>query len=135
MRFRTCIITQDQKAFEREIEFMKRSQPQTSTKPHIDNGKSKKHYFPKDSSIKQKYRDTIELIELIGNDDTLSGVENMHVVTYAPNMGYRTWIFKYKKVYVALFDDGNGHYSYFTMVSRLQVIWAKICVAFQTRIR
>lgn len=105
------------------------------SQPHTDNGKSKKRYFPKDSSIKQKYRDAIELIELIGNDDTLSSVENMHVVTYAPNMGYRTWIFKYKKAYVALFDDGNGYYSYFTMVSRLQVIWAKICVAFQTRIR
>jgi len=47
-------------------------------------------------------------------------------ICYAPNIGYRSWIFRYKGVYVALFDAGNDNYDFHTAVSVTDVIVAKL---------
>ena len=52
--------------------------------------------------------------------------KDLKCITYAPNIGYRSWIFKYKGVYVALFDAGNDHYDFHTMVNYRDVIAAII---------
>lgn len=77
---------------------------------------------------------TLKKIKLI--DEVISGlekdstartlIENMVCVCYAPHLGYRNWIFKYKTLYILLFDEGNGHYQYLTILSRLDVVKAKL---------
>lgn len=68
-----------------------------------------------------------EVISGLEKDSTASTlIENMVCVCYAPNLGYRNWIFKYKTLYILLFDEGNGHYQYLTAVSRLDVVKAKL---------
>lgn len=77
---------------------------------------------------------TLKTIELI--DEVMSGLEedstgstlaeNMVRVCYAPRFGYRSWIFKYKTLYVLLFDEGNGHYQYLCVLTWFDVIKAKI---------
>ena len=52
---------------------------------------------------------------------------NLHCICYAPNIGYRSWIFKYEGVLVALFDEGNDHYSFHMPVNWLDVLMAKVC--------
>jgi len=47
-------------------------------------------------------------------------------ICYAPNIGYRSWIFRYKGVYVALFDAGNDYYEFHTVVSVTDVIVAML---------
>jgi len=49
----------------------------------------------------------------------------LECVCYAPCLGYRSWIFKYKAVYVALFDAGNGHYAFHMPATRIDVLFAK----------
>lgn len=49
---------------------------------------------------------------------------NLKCICYAPNVGYRSWIFRYKKVLVALFDEGNDWYRFHTAVTIFDVIVA-----------
>ena len=77
---------------------------------------------------------TFKKIELI--DEVISGleedstgntlVENMVRVCYAPHLGCRNWIFKYKTLYILLFDEGNGHYQYICSLTWFDVVKAKI---------
>ena len=68
-----------------------------------------------------------EVISGLEKDTTASTlVENMVCICYAPHLGYRSWIFKYKTLYILLFDEGNGHYQYLTTLSRLDVVKAKL---------
>lgn len=77
---------------------------------------------------------TFKKIELI--DEVLSGLEedstastlaeNMVRICYAPSFGYRSWIFKYKTLYILLFDEGNGHYQYICSLTWFDVVKAKI---------
>lgn len=52
--------------------------------------------------------------------------KSLKCVCYAPNIGYRCWIFKYKGTLVALGDLGNGWYDVYSAVTRLDVLVAKI---------
>lgn len=65
-----------------------------------------------------------ELIEKLYEDDTLENVEKLLIgkVTYAPHIGYRAWIFKYKGVPVCLWDEGNGHYGFHSAVSHIDIL-------------
>lgn len=79
-----------------------------------------------------KWQKIIELQEILEKQDNylaeLDGVDHkdFHSISQAPNIGINGWIFYYKGVLVALWDDGNGYYSYFTAVSRFTLIKAQI---------
>ena len=78
--------------------------------------------------MNKKYKDLYEFIELLDRDN--SGVyfckKHLKSIGYAPHMGYRTWIFKYKRALVAVFDAGNGHYDYFSGATYIDVLRATI---------
>lgn len=69
-----------------------------------------------------------ELEEHLQKDPCLDNIDKSQIscICYAPNIGYRSWIFRYKGVYVALFDCGNTYYSFHTVVSRCDVVIAVI---------
>ena len=59
--------------------------------------------------------DEQELINILRENPTLDGVEDIVCVCQAPGYDYyRTWLFEYGKneLLVILNDDGNGYYSY-----------------------
>lgn len=70
-------------------------------------------------------------------DEVLRGFEENHTgdtlkphfkyITYAPNLGYRNHIFKYKSIYVLVFDAGNDCFSYLCMVNLLDILISAIC--------
>ena len=74
----------------------------------------------------KKWKIISELIEKLDNrtfePNEFEG--NLKCICYAPNIGYRSWIFKYNKVFVALFDAGYDHYNFNTAVSIFDVIVA-----------
>lgn len=71
-----------------------------------------------------------ELCDYLAEDSTLMHtndcIKHLKCICYAPNIGYRSWIFKYKGILIALFDAGNGHYEFHTAVTYLDVICARI---------
>ena len=59
--------------------------------------------------------DEQELINILRENPTLDGVEDIVCICQAPGYDYyRTWLFEYGKneLLVILNDDGNGYYSY-----------------------
>ena len=68
-----------------------------------------------------------ELTQEINMDDTMDSIAcHMKKITYAPNLGYNSWIFRYKNILVALYDCGNGHYDFQSKSNIWQVIVAKL---------
>ena len=68
-----------------------------------------------------------DIMDVLERDSTASAlVGKLQKITYAPNLGYRNWIFKYCGVYLLLYDIGNGHYEYLCPVSCVDMIYAKI---------
>lgn len=68
-----------------------------------------------------------EVLTAIEEDTTLSNISNyITCICYAPNFGYRSWIFKYKSLYILLFDEGNGHYQYICPLSWFDVVKTKL---------
>ena len=68
-----------------------------------------------------------ELMRHLDEDSTASSLTDvLHCVTYAPQLGYRNWIFRYKGILVLLFDASNGHYEYLCPVGIFDVIVAKL---------
>lgn len=79
--------------------------------------------------MNRKWRKINELIQHIAEDDTLDGCyKDLARLTYAPNIGYRCWIFSYKRVLVVLGDLGNGHYDFHSAATLLDLIAAKLSV-------
>lgn len=79
------------------------------------------------SNMSKKWNIISELCEKIYEDDMLDGCgEHLKCIGYAPWIGYRSWIFSYKGVLVALFDVGNGHYDFHTAVTWIDMMRAKI---------
>lgn len=78
--------------------------------------------------MRKKWKNLNRLYRLIFIDDTLGRCEegSIRKVTYAPNIGYNAWIFRYKGTPVCLFDMGNGHYSFHSAVSWIDILVAKI---------
>ena len=79
--------------------------------------------------MRKKWKNIRELCMTINEcdsflDDRVAG--KLKCLGYAPNIGYRSWIFKYKGTLVALFDEGNGYYQFHTAVTYLDVIEAAI---------
>lgn len=68
-----------------------------------------------------------EVLTALEEDATLSSISN-HItrICYAPSFGYRSWIFKYKSLYILLFDEGNGYYQYICSLSWFDVIKTKL---------
>ena len=58
------------------------------------------------------------------NPDEFDG--KLKGICYAPNIGYRHWIYRYDGVLVVLFDEGNDHRSFFSLASRIDVVIALI---------
>ncbi len=52
--------------------------------------------------------------------------KSLKCVCYAPNLGYRCWIFKYKGVPIALGDIGNGHYNFYSAVTTCDILAARL---------
>lgn len=74
-----------------------------------------------------KWKNICELCRKIDEDDTLEKcVKELRIVSYAPNIGYRAWIFKYKKTLVALLDIGNSHWAFYSAVTRFDLLSAKV---------
>lgn len=80
-----------------------------------------------------KWQKIIELQDLLKEyDENVSlilGDENnvdLEMLTFAPNIGERAWIFSYKGIYVLMWDMGNSYYEYCTAVSWLDMIRSKI---------
>lgn len=80
-----------------------------------------------------KWKKIAELCDYIAKDSTLDIVPYEHYfkcICHAPNVGYRSWIFNYRGVLVALYDLGNGHYDFHTAVTRFDTFVAKLCEKF-----
>lgn len=76
--------------------------------------------------MNKKWRIVSELLECIANDDLLDSCsKNLTCITYAPNVGYRSWIFLYKGILVALWDMGNCHWGFHSTVTLWDLIVAK----------
>ena len=69
-----------------------------------------------------------ELMRHLEEDSTASTITegDLKYITYAPQLGYRNLIFKYKTMLVLLFDASNGHYQYLCPVSLIDVLIAKV---------
>ena len=68
-----------------------------------------------------------EVLTALEEDTTLDNISHyIACICYAPNFGYRNWIFKYKSLYILLFDEGNGHYQYICSLSWFDVIKTKL---------
>lgn len=82
--------------------------------------------------MKKKWNNIGELIKKINEDDLLFTCRG-HIkrVTYAPHIGYGAWIFKYKDTPVCLWDMGNGHYSFYSAVSYIDILVAWLCCKFK----
>ena len=76
--------------------------------------------------MSRKWEIITELIEKMDADDMLNTVEKRFIgkILYAPHIGYRAWIFHYKRIPVCLWDQGNCHYEFHSAVSRLDVLIA-----------
>jgi hypothetical protein len=78
----------------------------------------------------KKWKHFFEVIEFIDDDDTLSQVDKRQIkcVTYAPNIGYHSWIFRYKGTPIVLFDAGNGHYGLESIATNIDILVARFMV-------
>jgi hypothetical protein len=74
-----------------------------------------------------------EIMTAQETDSTFFDVEHISRICYAPHLGYRSWVFKYKSMYVLFFDEGNGHYQYLCPLSFVDVILAKIISKIEMR--
>ena len=75
----------------------------------------------------RKWHEVSELAEIISRDALLDSCSKcLKCLCYAPNVGYRAWIFKYKHTLVSLWDIGNGHYSFHSTVTWFDLLMAKI---------
>lgn len=84
----------------------------------------------------KKWKKICELRELFAEDnlmDTEDTIKNAKIITYAPNILDRCWIIKYKGLYAAVCDIGNGWWEFYSLVSRRDVIAAKIFMAWRRR--
>lgn len=78
----------------------------------------------------KKWKHVWELIDTMysSGGGRLDGVDHKYLksLCYAPNISYRSWIFKYKGVLVALDDAGNGYWEFTSVVSRWDLFVAKV---------
>lgn len=75
----------------------------------------------------KKWQKIGELSRFIMQDSTLDNcAKDLKCLSYAPNIGYRSWIFRYKGALVALDDAGNGHYDFYTVVNFMDLLAAKL---------
>ena len=77
-----------------------------------------------------KWDKICELCNHVYEDDTLEDCDTyMKALTYAPNIGCRIWIFTYKGILVGMYDKGNGHYDFHSVVTVLDLLIAKFLVS------
>ena len=80
--------------------------------------------------MRRKWRNICELMQNLFEDDILESDElwkDLRCLTYAPNIGYTCWIFWYKGTLVCLSNHlGNGHWTFHSAVTLLDLIFAKI---------
>lgn len=79
----------------------------------------------------KKWHNVGDVCRAISEDSTLMDdklVPGLKCITYAPNIGYRAWIFKYKGTLMALWDEGNSHWGLHSVVSVWDLIVAKVMV-------
>ena len=81
--------------------------------------------------MSKKWEYIYEIMNALDTDDTFdtfSEIRHLKRVTYAPNIAYHSWIFRYKGYPVSLFNIGNGHYRFHSAVSNIDVLIARISV-------
>ena len=80
---------------------------------------------------KSKWQRAIELQDYLEQNSFLDpDLDTIKHITHAPNMGYNAHIVKYKGVRILLYNIGNGHYKYGSIVSIFDILWAKIYKAY-----
>lgn len=80
----------------------------------------------------RKWKNVSELCERIVEGDMLDQCcKDLACITYAPNIGYRSWIFKYKQTLVCLWDLGNGHWGFHSVVTHADLVVAKLAAAIE----
>lgn len=88
--------------------------------------------------VRKKYRNVSDLVREMqfhfDEIDEMVGSGVLKKVCYAPNVGYRSWIFEYKGTYVALEDYGNGFWGFYTTVGLLDVLVGK-AIEWWTRVK
>lgn len=68
-----------------------------------------------------------EVMSALEEDTTMVNISNqMECICYAPHLGYRNWVFKYKSMYLLMFDEGNGHYQYICPLRCVDVLMARL---------
>lgn len=74
----------------------------------------------------KKWKNIAELCDRLAHRTFEPGEfgNDLKCICYAPNIGYRSWIFNYKGVLVALIDIGNDHYDFHTAVTWLDTVHA-----------
>lgn len=51
---------------------------------------------------------------------------DIEIISHAPQIANNCWICKYRGVYAAILEFGEGHYTYYSSVSRIDVLLSKI---------
>lgn len=82
--------------------------------------------------MRKKWEVINDLFDKVGNSqfhgfmDDRPFIDDLECVCYAPHIGYRAWIFKYKGVPVCLWDRDNGWWQFHSAVSWIDILLAKI---------
>lgn len=79
--------------------------------------------------MRKKWKNIAELCMKIAEDSTMNNIPKSCFkgpIIYAPNMGYRSWIFHYKNIPVVLCDLGNGHYDFYSAATWFDILEARI---------
>lgn len=95
-------------------------------------------YYLLEQTANKPWRVSDELIELLHHQKMNAvDIKGLKYVSFAPNVGYRQYIYKYKGIYVSLYECEDCHDEYFlytTNVSIKTVIVAKVLDIFKSSI-
>ena len=117
-----CYITQMEKN-----NYIARTKQKTTRQASIIYNKTKFIQRKEIKTMKKenKWQSLSEFLDIINKDPLLQGID-AKMITRASNIGERMWILKYKRIYVVLFDLGNGYWEYFSLLSLPATIYSVI---------
>lgn len=80
-----------------------------------------------------KWEKVAELTEAANENklDDLCYRSKLKCVGYAPHMGYRSWLFRYKGLFVSLWDLGNDHWDLHSVAT----LWDYLLVRFGKKVK
>lgn len=86
---------------------------------------------------RKKWATICEIVDGLAEDSTIPRKvgEHLTLVGQAVHLGYRSWLFKYKDVYVVLYDSGNSHFSFYMPGTLFDAGLVKLRKLFESRRR